>query len=68
MIRKSGIPLPGHLSPFAKHILTKMLTYNHQIRTDCLQILKEFEDYHANFQGHASQAQFRSSQFKESAN
>jgi serine/threonine protein kinase len=40
MIRKGGIPLPAHLSPFAKHILTKMLAYSHQARSDCLQVLK----------------------------
>ncbi len=68
MIRKSGIPLPNHLSAFAKHVLTKMLAYNHQTRTDCLQILKDFESYQTGFQGHVSQAHFRTSQFNELAN
>lgn len=66
MIKSSGIPLPPHLSPFSKHVLTKMLAFNHHMRSDCLQALKEFEAYQSSFQPFTSQAVFRSSQFNES--
>jgi serine/threonine protein kinase len=67
MIRKNGIPLPNHLSTFFKHILSKMLNYNHQARFDCLQIFKELENYQASLQLYHSQAtQLPSNQFNES--
>lgn len=67
MIRKNGIPLPANLSPFAKHVLSKMLTFSHQNRSDCLQILKEFESYQSSLQPQINhQNAFRASQFNES--
>lgn len=46
MIKKNGIPLPNHLNPFYKKILSAMLNYNFKNRYDIFQILKDFDDYH----------------------
>ena len=56
MLKKTGIPIPSHISPFFKHLLAKMLCYNHQARLDCLQVIKEMDSYQNSFQPYHSQA------------
>lgn len=45
MVRKNGIPLPQHLSPFVKQLLSNVLHYSHQNRYDVHQVLRELDLY-----------------------
>lgn len=59
LLEKRGVPMPPKIKSFYRHLLMNMLNYNHEVRFECEQILRELNLYQTSLLRQSSQIEIK---------